>query len=66
MKVITGDQLDISKGIVRLLGIGSNMYPSSGDGRSDQQGGRIHRDVPRMQVRYQEAARHIYGMPAMA
>ena len=34
------------------------------DGRSDQQGGRIRWDVPRVQVR--EVARHIYGMPTMA
>ena len=36
VKVITGDQLDISKGIVRHLSMGSNMYPSSGDRRFDQ------------------------------
>jgi len=34
------------------------------DGRSNQQGGQIRLDVPRVQVR--EVARHIYGMLAMA
>ena len=64
--VITDDQLDISKGTVRCLDMGSNMYPSSSDGRSDRQGGWIRRDVPRAQVRDHEVARHIYGMLAMA
>ena len=66
VKVIAGDELGIGKGIVRRLGMGNNMYPSSSDGRSDRQGGWICQDVPRAQVRDHEEARHIYGMLAMA
>ena len=66
-------QLDIGKGTVRRLGMSSNLYlfttlqdgNETGNGRSDRQGGRIHRDVSRVQIRDHEVARHIYGMPTM-
>jgi len=38
----------------------------AGDGRSNQQGRRIRRDVPKLQVRDREVATHIYGVPVMA
>ena len=38
----------------------------AGDGWSNQQGRWIHQDVPKVQVRDHEVARHIYGVPVMA
>ena len=38
----------------------------AGDGRSNQQGTWICRDVPQVQVRDHEVARHIYGVLVMA
>ena len=42
------------------------MENKVGDGRSNQQGRRIRRDVPKLQVRDREVATHIYGVPVMA
>ena len=50
VKVITGDQLDIGKGTVRRLSMGSNMYSSSSVGWSDRQGGWIRRVVPKYEI----------------
>ena len=42
------------------------MGNKASNGWSNQQGRWIHRDVPKVQIRDHEVARHIYGVPVMA
>jgi len=66
-------QLDIGKGMVRRLGMNSNLYlfttlqdgNKTSNRRSYLQGGRIHRDVSKVQAQDHEVAGHIYNMSRM-